>query len=1146
MKKLWFFLVGFILAGSLSATPNTPPDPRVERIVERLAGDSELFGLQAPTGIQQASLIDFAGVGAGLSGCPPANKARAFYDLGSGTFRVINSSCLDILNGGSSGGFPRLDQVTDPNFNRIFNAAGLSWGSTGGTFDISGSQFIMPTSGATACATSSANNQLCLDSTNNNIVVWFGAAGKMAVFPDANTFTDGDIVGVQIVGSQILLKDLGPPAGGGTGGTVVTAITTNIREGDTLCWDTTLATPNFVNCSPGVPINVQTGTTYTFDGVNDRGTAIISSNTNPQAYSMAAITDAGNFDSNWFAFQHNKNSGTVTVSTTAPSTFDDTGTQSTTLLEGQACTFLTDTTGNGTLYPKCHEPRMTASAPIAFTRSPYGLTISCPTCSVGAGNVTGSFTAGKVPVASALHTLIDGSILDDSTHAARNDFGYDVNQAGAYIWWSPNNAGTGTTVNKLACDDGAGKAIICPFASSTTNNPLGVAVAANGATPGNAGSTGICIIGFCSVIFDNGATAGHYAQSSTTVAGDLSDVGATIPTNGQSYWYIFTGNAGAGTAAIIRNLTPSELNASSISGGNGRNLQIQFNGTATTKSIKNFNSTTPAPGAGFLAATWASSSSGNTDSAIAKIAISGNTATVASAGTISGTAAACGDGSGNITNSGCPASTGGAMLLKNSSTVGTTINRLVAQDADGTARLTSLSSNLNTGIGICTGGCGTTGDATVTFQGDSIACDFDGATTTNDLVVSSTTTAGMCHDSGSATLGSSTILTTGVLMSVLTTNGGAGTYNVRIQGQVTGSGISAQSGGQNQIAMWNSAQGSGNSRVTGMSGAPFWYIFGSFGNQLIVPATRDANPDNFCTGCTLLVKNGASASGIGIKFTSAAGGVGQQWFLQGQDSTGAAEGYLGPNFEHIDNDFNTGFCGMGSHALGFSSVGTYARLQKINSTSAAADAAGVIYPGAFGVADRGCFTIVYSPFGRARIDTDNTETVGDYLIPSITTGGKAHSVGAVWPFAGQVIGQAYATNVGAANATKYIQNGAEVRGGAYGVYNNTQTAQVALIADTTMVTAPETATAYRFSGSLNCTTSSAAATATLNLKWTDTSNTAQTLSVTATCTTLGAASVADMVHQIRAKASTAVTYGVTIANTPTFDVDVRLEAMGPN
>jgi hypothetical protein len=111
------------------------------------------------------------------------------------------------------------------------------------------------------------------------------------------------------------------------------------------------------------------------------------------------------------------------------------------------------------------------------------------------------------------------------------------------------------------------------------------------------------------------------------------------------------------------------------------------------------------------------------------------------------------------------------------------------------------------------------------------------------------------------------------------------------------------------------------------------------------------------------------------------------------------------------------------------------------------------------------------------------------------------------------------------------------------LFNTDKLAQVAAITDTTMFTVGSANAAFQFSGTPECTTSSAAATATLNLKWTDVSSTAQTISVTATCTTLGASSIADMIHTFRAKAGTAITYGVTIVNTPTYDVSVRLEQM---
>jgi hypothetical protein len=234
------------------------------------------------------------------------------------------------------------------------------------------------------------------------------------------------------------------------------------------------------------------------------------------------------------------------------------------------------------------------------------------------GGVTGSGTTNTSTKWTSSSAIGNGSMLEDGTHSVRADLGFDVNSLGAYLYWVPNNTGTGTTVNKMVCDDGTGKGIICPFATSTTNDPIGVAVAANGATPGTSGSTGICNIGFCTVVMDNSATANHYAQQSTTVAGDLSDIGTTPPTNGQPYWHIFAGNAGAGTTAIFRNMDSSELNASS--GGNGKSTSLLINGTAT-KNIANVVN-----GSGI---TFGVSSSGNTTTVTPTINI-GN-------GSISGT-----------------------------------------------------------------------------------------------------------------------------------------------------------------------------------------------------------------------------------------------------------------------------------------------------------------------------------------------------------------------------------------------------------------------------------------------------------------------------------------------------------------------------
>lgn len=110
------------------------------------------------------------------------------------------------------------------------------------------------------------------------------------------------------------------------------------------------------------------------------------------------------------------------------------------------------------------------------------------------------------------------------------------------------------------------------------------------------------------------------------------------------------------------------------------------------------------------------------------------------------------------------------------------------------------------------------------------------------------------------------------------------------------------------------------------------------------------------------------------------------------------------------------------------------------------------------------------------------------------------------------------------------------------------TAQAAAISTTTAYAVPATSNAlFRISGNIGCTTSSAAATATLTLGWTDTSSTAQSAVPTlATCTTLGSASMTSFTQVIQAKLSTNITYAVAIASTPTYDLRFTIEQLTSN
>jgi hypothetical protein len=525
-----------------------------------------------------------------------------------------------------SPGFPRLDQIPNQNQSKAFNQGSAFVSFTGGPFDLSGdTSFTIP---LLAGCTTTANGQICFDTTGLNFHGYNGSDQIIATFP--TTVASGHLAGFSLSGGHWTLQDLGPP-NGTSGSTIIQGDITNIADGDSLCWDSTASPPIFVNCTPGVPPIVISATSYTFNGT-ERGEILYFTAVGAKSVSLPQASDATVFDANFFTFVKNDGTADLTITATT-STFFENGTNTKVIKQGEGCSIFSDTSGSGTYYTRCSNVPFTASTNITLTPAAYAIAIAA--AGGGGGTITGAGTSGNMARWTGASTLGNGCELDDTTHAVRCDRGFDVNSLGAYLWWAVNNTVTGTTVNKMACDDGTGKVIICPFASSTTDEPVGVAVAANGATPGTTGSTGICIIGFCSVIFDNAATAGHYAQVSTSVNGDLTDVGATKPTNGQVYYYIFTGNAGAGTAAVIRNLTGSELNASAI----GRNVQINVNGTATTKEIKDFNATTPAAGANNQNLTIQTSSSGLTDSISIEVpqATTGQAGIVKLAGDLGGT-----------------------------------------------------------------------------------------------------------------------------------------------------------------------------------------------------------------------------------------------------------------------------------------------------------------------------------------------------------------------------------------------------------------------------------------------------------------------------------------------------------------------------
>ena len=125
--------------------------------------------------------------------------------------------------------------------------------------------------------------------------------------------------------------------------------------------------------------------------------------------------------------------------------------------------------------------------------------------------------------------------------------------------------------------------------------------------------------------------------------------------------------------------------------------------------------------------------------------------------------------------------------IPNNTGTGTSLNKLAKLTGAPSTAVLAATTDTDGIDGIVIGGQGTSGNAQIAFAGQA-ACAFDGSTTANDWIVNSSTTAGDCHDSGSANR------PTGVqaIGRVLSSNASAGTYTIDV---VTGYTNAAGGGG---------------------------------------------------------------------------------------------------------------------------------------------------------------------------------------------------------------------------------------------------------------------------------------------------------------------------------------------------------------
>jgi hypothetical protein len=497
------------------------------------------------------------------------------------------------------------------------------------------------------------------------------------------------------------------------------------------------------------------------------------------------------------------------------------------------------------------------------------------------------------------------------------------------------------------------------------------------------------------------------------------------------------------------------------------------------------------------------------------------------------------DASGNLVVAGadCPSSTSPIIseFYPNSAT-GTGTNLIAEYDVaypNGNIK-TLTAADAATGrnapmLGICISGCGNSGLAEIQSLG-TVNCVFDNTTgstiTQGDTVYSSQTTAGNCqvraggtpapnHDpQGNQVLGS--VHTT--VASITAGNA----YAIDLQ----------------PITKFINTNSSLPQLVTQTQAAP-WVTTAPYAMSSATPATADI-PFLDAVGANTNVGGGfrwETGSGYGDLYLS---NLGTSTHDIAMDLLSHNSGlppvemfrlfnsqYQVPNGEVFNGSFN---CGTGT-----------------GTTSSPCSVTGAIYASETGHfrmgGSSGLFTFKLT--GNSSIgapDSDNPGHVAQFEICQDATGGRTFTWNSVFKRA--------ATVPAAANACmtqNFIYDGTNYQGTAASIDPVVITSRTTAISATTLATTIVDST-YRITATLDCDSSSAAATVNATIRWTDPSNTAQSQSLgsAVVCTTLGSASVGNLITSFRAKANTNITYETSIVNTPTYDLSVALETLTSN
>lgn len=524
-----------------------------------------------------------------------------------------NTNTWVFLSTGNSqppSGFPRWDQLLNPNIGIAPDFGGNTFTFTNGAWNLNSFNLGLPQS---AGFTATANFQIGCDLTLLNCHLWNGADNVVALFPAASTFTHGDVLGVSIVAGQETLQDLAP-VNASSGNTFWLVTMASPLDGDVSCWDTT--GPPFVNnCTPGAVDTSIAGATSAYPITFADQLTTIDHDSAGSASVTVTLPTADTLGLNpGFVFIYSNHS--THIDTITPTTWTINGGATLPVPVNSFCRVRVDPNSATGWISDCANSAaaVSATSPIVLTAG----NISCPTCGTGTGNLSGTLISGRVPVASGANALTNSSMSDDLTNTVKATDGLSVvtNSLDRQI----ANANPGSTTHRAVCINTSSLAITCGTTALT-----GVAGTADEGA-GNSGNVQVCMIGQCIAEFDGNATLGNWAILSTITAGRFHDTGSTTePTGAQAFFIYTTNSGGAGGTANVGILNPDVTSGGANGGGRGTNVQV--NGTAS-KATLNLNGTTPAADANNQLLTFKSSASGSTTSSSVEVPL----ATTAQAG----------------------------------------------------------------------------------------------------------------------------------------------------------------------------------------------------------------------------------------------------------------------------------------------------------------------------------------------------------------------------------------------------------------------------------------------------------------------------------------------------------------------------------